>query len=182
MKYAGIDKYEVVNGNGNGISLYVQGCHFRCPGCFNSDTWDFNGGKHYDMDTYEELVKLANKPYITRFSILGGEPLANENVEVIYSTIASFKKRFPDKKIWIYSGYKWNQIMNPVITDDFDMHRDMIIKCRKATVELADVLVDGRYEEDKKDLSLKFRGSSNQRIIDVQQSLKKGEIVLWQNN
>ena len=164
MRYAKIDEYEVVNGKYGGISLYVQGCPHRCPGCFNPETWDFNGGKEWTNEVKEEFLNLINRPYIKRVSILGGEPL--ERPYPIYCLTDKIKRQFGNQKsIWIYSGYTWEEIMNS--------------RERTKAILSADILVDGRFEEDKKDLALKFRGSTNQRIIDIQKSLQEGKVILY---
>ena len=144
------------------------------PGCFNSEAWDFNGGKEWINEIEDEFIKLIDRPYIKRVSILGGEPLAAENLDTVLQLVNKIRMLFPDKIIWMYSGYVFEYIMYPVIEDDFFSH-----KKRKDIVSAIDVLVDGRFEEDKKDLSLQFRGSSNQRIINIKESLAKGEVVLW---
>ena len=137
---------------------------FAAPGCFNSETWDFDGGKEWTKEVEEAFIRLIDRPYIKRVSILGGEPLADKNVPDVLELVNKIRLLFPDKQIWLYTGYTLNSIISPVITDDFNPQRDEIIKKRQCIVSIIDVLVDGRYEEDKKDLSLAFRGSSNQRI------------------
>lgn len=179
IRYAQIRKMDVSNGEGIGVSLFVQGCHFHCKNCFNKDTWDFNGGKEWTEKIKKEFLTLINKPYITRVSILGGEPLANENVNDVLLLIQEIKHQYPDKKIWLWSGCVFETIINPVITDDLNPERDYILNCRKEVLNYLDILVDGRFEEYKKDLTLKFRGSSNQRIIDIKKSLEQNEVVLW---
>ena len=179
MRYAQITPFEVCNGKGAGVSLFTQGCHFHCEGCFNKDAWDFCGGKEWNEEIENKFFKLIEKPYIKRITILGGEPLANENVFDVYNLMTKIKDKFPDKSIWLYTGYKWEHIFYPVVTDNFDPERDRILDCRKRVVEMCDILIDGRFIEKLKDLTLKFRGSSNQRIIDVQESIKKNEIVLY---
>ena len=138
----------------------------------------------YDSEVeYEEVenkfFELIERPYIKRVAILGGEPLANENVSDVFNLIKKLKVKFPDKSIWLYTGYKWDGIVRPVLTDDFNPERDRIIDRRKKVVEMCDVLIDGRFVEGLKDLTLKFRGSSNQRIISIQESLKENKIVLY---
>ena len=166
MRYASIRKMDISNGEGVGVALFVQGCSFHCKGCFNSVAWDFNGGKEWTEEVKNEFLKLASKTYVTRISILGGCPLAIENREDVFELVKEIRDLYPDKKIWLYTGYTWEEIFT-----SFD--------CRQKIVELCDVLVDGQFEEDKKDLTLKFRGSKNQRLIDVQASLKNGEVTLW---
>lgn len=179
MRYAQIRSMDLSDGEGVGIALFVQGCHFHCPSCFNQDTWDFNGGKEWTEKTKETFLKLADKPYIKRFSFLGGECLANENLEGVYDVIKDVKELFPDKKIWMYTGYTWESIFNPIVTDNLDLERDRFIKLRKEIVKMTDILIDGQYIHEQRDMNLKFRGSKNQRVIDVKESLKQGKIVLY---
>lgn len=179
MKYNSIRSMDISNGEGVGIALFVQGCHFHCKNCFNQDTWDFNGGKEWTEKTKETFFKLADKPYIKRVSFLGGECLANENLEGIYDVIKDVKELFSDKKIWMYTGYTWESIFNPVVTDNLDLKRDRFIDLRKEIVKMTDILIDGRYIHEQKDMNLKFRGSKNQRVIDVKESLKQSKIVLY---
>lgn len=179
MKYASIRELDISNGEGIGISLFVQGCSFHCKGCFNQDTWDFNGGNEWTKEVENKFLDLASRPYIKRISILGGEPLDNKNVEDLCSLINKIKFIFPDKAIWLFTGFKWNQILYPIVTDDFNLERGKIINCRRQIAETCDVVVDGQFEEDKRDLTLKFRGSTNQRVIDVQESLKQNKVVLY---
>lgn len=179
MKYNSIRSMDISNGEGVGIALFVQGCHFHCPSCFNQDTWDFNGGKEWTEKTKETFLKLADKPYIKRVSFLGGECLANENLEGVYDVIKDVKELFPDKKIWMYTGYTWESIFNPIVTDDLDPKRDRLIELRKDIVKMTDILIDGQYIHEQRDMNLKFRGSKNQRVIDVKESLKQGKIILY---
>lgn len=179
MRYAQITPFEVCNGKGAGVSLFTQGCHFHCKGCFNQDSWDFCGGKEWNEEIENKFFELVGKPYIKRVAILGGEPLANENVIDVYDLIVKIKDRFPNKNIWLYTGYKWDGIIRPIVTDDFNPERDKILGFRKKAVEMCDVVIDGRFVEELKDLTLEFRGSSNQRIINVQESLKENKVVLY---
>lgn len=179
MNYSQIRSMDISNGEGVGIALFVQGCHFHCPSCFNQDTWDFNGGKEWTEKTKETFVKLADKPYIKRVSFLGGECLANENLEGVYDVIKDVKELFPDKKIWMYTGYTWESIFNSIVTSEFDPKKIESIGLRQEIVKMVDVLIDGRYIHEQKDMNLKFRGSKNQRVIDVKESLKQGKIILY---
>lgn len=179
MNYSQIRSMDISNGEGVGIALFVQGCNFHCASCFNQDTWDFNGGKEWTEKTKETFLKLADKPYIKRVSFLGGECLANENLEGIYDLIKDVKELFPDKKIWMYTGYTWESIFNPIVTDNLDLKRDRFIELRKMIVKMTDILIDGRYIHTQRDMNLKFRGSKNQRVIDVKESLKQDKIVLY---
>lgn len=179
MRYASIRSLDISNGEGAGMSLFVQGCGFHCPECFNSETWDFNGGKEWDEETEDEFIRLARRPYITRISILGGEPLAHENLSCVSGLLSRLRSMFPEKKIWLYSGYAWEETWDesvsrhPATGEDLGPGRTM----RKEAITNCTIYVDGRYERSLKDPTLRFRGSSNQRLIDVQKSLKKGEVI-----
>ena len=164
MRYAQIRELDISNGEGVGVALFVQGCRFACKNCFNPDTWDFNGGKEWTQDTEDKLIELASRPYIKRLSILGGEPLADENLDGVLHLVNRFRLSFPNKTIWLYSGYTWNQVINPVITDDFNPSRDELLDKRKEIVKQCTVMVDGRYIDSQRDITLKWRGSLNQNI------------------
>ena len=180
MRYTQIRELDISNGEGVGVALFVQGCPFNphCYNCFNPDTWDFNGGKEWTQETEDKLIELASRPYIKRLSILGGEPLADENLDGVLHLVDRFRLSCPNKTIWIYSGYTWNQVMNPVITDDFNLSRDELLHKRKEIVTQCNVMVDGRYVDSQRDITLKWRGSMNQRVIDIKKSLDNKKIVL----
>lgn len=184
MRYAQIRSIDISNGEGIGVALFVQGCHFHCYNCFNPETWNFDGGKEWTDDTKNKFLELINKPYIKRISFLGGDPLAEENLAAIYSLIKEIKEKYPIKTIWLYTGYKvdglgtYHSIDNFFLLEPFFDHYNSI---RSKIIGLCDVLVDDQYIDELRDLSLKWRGSSNQRVIDVQKSLKKGEVVLYGN-
>ena len=165
IRYADIKKMDISNGKGFGISLFVQGCHFHCKNCFNSSTWDFSGGKEWTKDKKREFLELANNPRVKRISLLGGEPLAEENIEDVLDLVNEIRLSFPEKNIWLYSGFVWIEALSN------DLRREIIEQC--------DVMVDGRFVDELKDLSLAYRGSSNQRVIDVQESLKQNKIILY---
>ena len=176
MRYASIRSMDISNGAGLGIALFVQGCHFRCYNCFNQETWDFDGGKEWTQEIEDKFINLlSSNPYIDRVSILGGEPLCNENVPTIFKLIKTIKLHFPRKKIWCYTGYTWEQIFKCKLDDIYYIFR-------QDTVKMVDILVDGRYIDKLRDLTLAFRGSSNQRVIDVQKSLETNSIILWEKN
>lgn len=184
MRYSQIRSMDISNGENLGISLFVQGCPFHCKNCFNPETWDFNGGKEWTEEVKNEFLKLIDRPYIKRVSLLGGSPLADQNLDDILELVKEIKMRFPDKDIWLYTGYTWEDIWSDskIVIDDYTNKVYEDYQKRQEIIKHCNILVDGRYEDDKKDLSLPYRGSSNQRIIDVQKSLEKGEVVLWQNN
>lgn len=183
IRYASIRSMDVSNGENVGVALFVQGCPFNphCKNCFNPNTWDFNGGKEWTKQKEKEFLKLVNRPYIKRISLLGGEPLADENLDSMLKLVNKINVLFPEKTIWIYTGYTFEQIMNPIVTDDFNPERDNLINKRKEIVKQCDVLVDGRYIDEQRDIKLKWRGSRNQRVIDVQKSLQTNSVVLHCN-
>ena len=160
MRYASIRDLDISNGNDIGVALFTQGCHFHCKNCFNKSTWDFEGGKEFTKETCDKFMKLVNRPFIKRVSILGGEPLAKENVD----DVCNILKQIKNKTIWVYTGYTFETVKN----DDI--------------MKYIDYLVDGQYIDELRDLRLKFRGSSNQRIIDVQKSLKENKVILYEVN
>lgn len=175
---------DISNGENIGVSLFVQGCHFHCYNCFNSETWDFNKGKSWNNESQLKFLNLINRPHIKRVSILGGEPLADENVDDVLKLIKKIRGSFPDKCIWLYTGYIWENIWSLLdlqTNDSFDCSEEVleIYKNRKNIVSNVDVLVDGRYIDDQKDITLKWCGSKNQRVIDVKKSLSQGGVVIW---
>ncbi|ADL04889.1 anaerobic ribonucleoside-triphosphate reductase activating protein [Lacrimispora saccharolytica] len=172
MNYATIKPTDVANGPGVRVSLFVSGCNHRCRECFNSEAWDFHYGKEYGPETLLKILEYLDHTYIAGLSLLGGEPMDPANQKGILSLVEKVKERFPEKTIWCYTGYDFKR----------DILEDMAEKLAETKRILAclDVLVDGRFEVDKKDLKLRFRGSSNQRIIKVQESLATGTIVLWE--
>ena len=162
MHYAQIRDIDIANGEGIRVSLYTQGCHIHCPGCFNEETWDFNRGEVFTDSIKKQLIDLINKPHIDGFTLLGGEPMSPENTEVIDQLLKDIREQCSNKTIWLYSSYLY----------------EILLRNRKNALKYVDVLIDGPFIEDLKDLKLKFRGSTNQRVIDVQESLKTNTIVL----
>ena len=159
MNYADIKQYDVANGPGIRISLFVSGCTHHCKGCFNREAWDFNYGEKYTWETVHEIEKLLKNPNVSGLSILGGDPLEPENsLEV--EALCAYLKHNCGKPIWMWTGFLWEDV------------KDLPI------MNYIDTLVDGPFEEDKKDLTLKWRGSRNQRIIDVQKSLETDSTIL----
>lgn len=131
MNYAQMRSMDISNGEGIGVSLFVQGCDFHCKNCFNSETWDFLKGQEWNEKTKNQFLKLVEKPFIQRVSILGGEPLHPENVQNVLKIVDEIRVSYPIKNIWLYTGYTWEQIMYPIVTDDLNLERDYIIKIRK---------------------------------------------------
>lgn len=186
MRYADIDKCEICNGLDVGVSLFVQGCDRHCNNCFNPETWDFNGGKEWNDSSKALLYEYINKPFIKRITILGGEPLAYENLPNVFDIIVDIKNMYPDKKIWLYTGYTLNCGVNEqgqLIGDfsDADIGFDNAL-LRNHIIRKCDVVVDGEYIDELKNLSLPFKGSSNQRIIDVKKTIQAKQIILYKLN
>ena len=166
MNYEKIDKCSVSNGTGIRTVLWVSGCDIHCYNCHNPQTWDFNSGIPFTDDTMQEILYDLSKPYIKGCTLSGGHPLDPHNAPEVLKIVKRVKMVFPNKDIWIYSGYTWEDIIQ----------NDTL----KEILKYTDVLVDGAYIDELRDISLAFRGSSNQRIIDVQKTLDSNEVVLWQ--
>ena len=171
MRYASIRKIDISNGEGIGVSLFTQGCPIRCEGCFQPETWDFNGGKEYTKQTEKQIFKLLKPKYITRFSILGGEPLSKQNIWELFLLCSQIKEVYPNKDIWLWSGYTWQQLqerMNKTNCLWPEIDNDTYLR---PLLKQIDYLIAGPFIEEEKDLTLKWRGSRNQEIIEIQ---KKG--------
>lgn len=175
MNYHKIEKTSIANGEGIRVVLWVSGCSLYCRGCQNPQTWDYYGGKPFDDNAKQELFEALSKPYIQGITLSGGHPLEDENVETIYLLIKEIKEKFPTKDIWLYTGYTLEQIFPTIVTDDFNPSRVY----KQEVIEMCDVVVDGRYIEELKDITLKWRGSGNQRVIDIQKSLKENKVILY---
>lgn len=170
MRYASIKKCDVANGTGIRVSLFVSGCHHHCKGCFNTDAWDFNYGNDFTEQTQEKILEALDKDYIQGLSLLGGEPLEYVNQKGLLPLVKKVKQRFPNKTIWCYTGYLFDDEVMGQMYNKWPETKELISNL--------DIIVDGKYDENLRDLNLKFKGSSNQRIIDVQKTLAKNEIVL----
>lgn len=184
MRYADFYECDICNGNEVGMSLFVQGCPFHCNGCFNPETWDFNGGKEWTPEIEEKFLKMISRDYIHRVTFIGGSPLCDENVEEVRDLIKRIIDKYPNKQIWVYTGFKWESIYDKVWYDNPPLPFPVIDAewYRKDLLQYIDVLVDGSFECKNRDITLPFRGSTNQRIIDVKKSLESGEIVLWNSS
>ena len=170
MNYAAIYEADCANGPGMRTSLFVSGCTHHCKGCFNEEAWDFSYGKPYTDETEEYIVSTLDNPQVDGLSILGGEPMEPENQHHVLEL--AWRVKAMGKTVWLYSGYTWEQLTSE------GGHRC----CCSATLSIlsaVDVLVDGEFHQEEKDISLRFRGSRNQRLIDVQKSLMEGRVVLW---
>lgn len=184
MRYAQIRSMDISNGEGVGVSLFVQGCPFHCKNCFNSETWDFNGGKEWTEEVKDKFMKLIDRPYIKRVSFLGGECLAEQNLDVVLDLIKEIRISFHEKTIWLYTGFCWDDIMCSFAglqADCVVLDKKNIEACekRRKIISNIDVLVDGEYIDEQKDLTLKWKGSKNQRCIDVKKSLVQNKTVLY---
>ena len=166
MNYEKIDKCSVSNGLGVRTVLWVSGCDVHCKSCHNQSTWDFNSGIPFTEETMQELLYDLSKPYIKGLTLSGGHPLDPHNAPKVLEIVKRVKMVFPNKDIWIYSGYVWENIIKD--------------ETLKEILKYTDVLVDGAYIDELRDISLPFRGSSNQRIIDVKKSLAENKVILWQ--
>lgn len=173
MRYASLRRMDISNGEGIRVSLFVSGCLLHCPGCFNPDAWDYQYGEPYTEKTEKEILNLIVKnPHVEGLSILGGDPLLQESDDMRALKRLVDKVHDAGKTVWIWSGFTWESVMTTTPDDKLEAARQNLIKS-------CDVFVDGLFIEEKKDLSLKWRGSSNQRVIDVKKSLAAGQIVLY---
>jgi anaerobic ribonucleoside-triphosphate reductase activating protein len=163
MRYNKVRKMDIANGEGVRVSVFFQGCAFHCKNCFNPETWDFKCGKEYTDEVQQKILDLCDNDYIAGLSILGGEPMHPTNIKGTTALAKAFKERFPNKNIWAWSGFTY---------EDYVSKQDVI--------NYIDVLVDGQYKDELFDPRLKFRGSSNQRLIDVKKSLKNKKVVLYE--
>lgn len=166
MNYHDITKEDMNNGDGIRVVLWVAGCDHHCKGCQNKQTWDYNSGIEFDDEAKKELIEALSKPYIKGLTLSGGDPLCAADNNFFFF-LCDLKRQFPDKDIWLYSGYTIEEILK-----DNDVLKSNILL-------LCDVLVDGRYIEKKRDVTLKWRGSSNQRVIDIQKTIAQKKIVLY---
>ena len=170
MNYAAIKKCDIANGTGVRTSLFVSGCRHHCKGCFQPETWDFDFGNEFTTDIEDDIIESLKPDYIEGLTLLGGEPFEPENQRVLVKFLKRVREVYPDKSIWCYSGYLFDE----------ELLKDSKARCEVTDEMLSyiDVLVDGEFVLEKKNIMLKFRGSENQRIIDVKKSIKTGEIIL----
>jgi len=161
MKYSKIRKMDIADGPGVRVSIFMQGCTFNCKNCFNPETHDFNGGKEFTDETIERVLELCDKDHIEGLSILGGEPMHPKNIEGTTKLAKAFKEKFPNKNVWAWSGFLFDRDLKD-----------------KEVLNYLDTLVDGQYNDELRDPTLKWKGSSNQRIINVQESLKNNRVIL----
>ncbi len=173
MNYAEIKSCDIANGPGVRVSLFVSGCTHRCKGCFNQIAWDFHYGEEFTQDTVDRILKLMAPEYIRGLTLLGGEPFEPENQGAVVSLLRQVKKAYPEKSVWAFSGYLFDRDILSGRLGPWEITREYL--------SYLDVLVDGPFVEERKNLALRFRGSDNQRLIDVPKSLESGSIVLWQD-
>lgn len=162
MRYNLIRQLDIANGPGVRVSIFVQGCTFNCPGCFNTVAKDFEGGTEYTEVTQECILELAKPTHISGLSILGGEPLHPKNRSEVLKLARKFKEVYPDKTVWLWTGYLIEDVFEDLVDSDIDF------------------VVDGLFKEDLKDLRLKYRGSSNQRVINLKETIKTGDLVIYE--
>ena len=162
MRYNKIRKTDIANGPGIRVSIFMQGCTFNCKGCFNPDTHSFKGGKEFNDSVIEKVIDLAKSDHIRGLSILGGEPMHSKNIGGTLSLAHKFKEKYPNKDVWVWTGFLFDDLI------------------RNYNLKDIDVIIDGKYEQDLYNPTLKYRGSSNQRVIDVNKSLKKKKIMLYE--
>ena len=161
MRYNKIRKMDIANGPGVRVSIFMQGCEFHCKNCFNQETWGFDGGEEFTDETIEKVLNACDKEYVEGLSILGGEPMHPKNIEGTTKLAKAFKEKFPNKTLWVWSGFTFEKYLKD-----------------KPVLNYVDVLVDGQYVDELHNPTLKWKGSSNQRVIDVKKTLKKDKVVL----
>ena len=170
MYYSVIKNCDIANGPGVRVVLFVSGCRHHCPGCFQPQTWDFSYGQPFTQDTVDELLRLLQPDYIARLTLLGGEPMEPENQPALLDLVRQVKQAYPEKNIWCFSGYLYDDLAAGKIGDG---------AVTRALLGLVDVLVDGEFILARKKLQLRFRGSENQRLIDLRKTEQAGQVVLW---
>lgn len=173
MNYATIKNCDIANGPGVRVSLFVSGCTHRCPGCFNEEAWDFNYGKPFTQDTVDSILNMLEPDHIKGLTLLGGEPFEPLNQPEIVKMLRQMKQKYPNKTVWAFSGYLFDKDILSGRLGPWEVTREFL--------QYVDVLVDGPFVMAKKDLSLRFRGSSNQRLIDVPTSLCENRVILWED-
>lgn len=171
MHYGNIKKRDIANGIGVRVSLFVSGCTHHCKGCFNAETWDFSYGQPYTQDTEDEIIALTAPDYINGLTLLGGEPFEPGNQRALLPLLRRFRATYPDKTVWCYTGY----------TLESDLLADSRARCEVTDemLSLIDVLVDGEFVQELRNLRLRFRGSENQRLLDLPATLREGRPVMW---
>lgn len=174
MYYGLIKKCDIANGEGIRVSLFVSGCRNRCKGCFQPETWDFHYGREFDGEAIKEILSAADNDSVRGLTVLGGEPMEPENQPYVLAILRHFKEEYPQKTVWLYTGSLYEEV-----TGGMGEHR-CYLPITHELLSLVDVLVDGPYIEEEKQLGLRFRGSKNQRVIDMNATRQRGEITLWE--
>ena len=176
MKYHNITYPDMNNGDGLRVCLWLSGCNHHCKGCQNPQTWNPDSGILFDENAKKELFEELGKDYISGITFTGGDPLHENNIQEVLTLINEIKDKYPEKTIWLYTGYSWDEIWFPY--DELITNHSQARFTRYVTIKDIDVLVEGKYKEDLRDVTLKWRGSSNQRVINVQESIRQNKIVL----
>lgn len=174
MNYLEIKKYDIANGPGVRTTLFVSGCTHHCKGCFNPESWDFKAGKKFSEETIEEILASLSPDYVKGLTLLGGEPFEPANQVELLKLVKKVKEKYPKKNIWAFSGYLLDHQIMEVMVPKYEFTKEFL--------SYIDVLVDGEFHEEEKDLSIIYRGSRNQRIIDLKKTLEKGKIVLHEKD
>lgn len=172
MHYGEIKNCDIANGVGVRVSLFVSGCTNHCKNCFQPQTWDFEYGKPFDSETENYILSLLKPSYISGLTVLGGEPFEPSNQRTLYPLLKRVREEYPKKSIWMYSGFTYEELLTEGGYSNCEVTRKIL--------NLADVLVDGRYDDDLKNIGLRFRGSSNQRLIDLKETFRQNKIILWE--
>lgn len=173
MNYCNIKNFDIANGYGVRVSLFVSGCTNACKGCFQPETWDFEYGNPFTKKTEDEILKMMDEDFIDGLTLLGGDPFEPANQKALIGFLKRVRKERPTKNIWAFTGFTFEELKTEGSYSRTDVTDEIL--------DLIDVLIDGRFEEDKKDIRLQFRGSSNQRLIDMNLTRKRGEIILWKD-
>lgn len=184
MNYLKIEHEDVCNGTGLRVVLWLSGCSHHCYNCQNPQTWNPDNGIQFDELAKQEIFNELSKDYISGITFSGGDPLYEYNLDEVLKLVQEIRISFPEKTIWLYTGFEWNQIMNMQVMQPIFSCKDLESKIqnilkRQEIIKMCDVLVDGEYIDEQKDLTLKFRGSKNQRVIDVKKSLAQNKVVLY---
>lgn len=180
MKYSEIKLFDIANGTGVRTSIFVSGCRRHCKGCFNSKAWSFYSGQTFDQDTIKYILDSLSNSYIDGLSILGGEPLEPENCSEVLNLIEQVRNLYSDKSIWLWTGFRFEDLVNEYNEKNPDTIE--VAKLRHSILKHIDILVDGEFIEDKKEVGLRFRGSSNQRILDSKKSIANESPILWNDD
>ena len=178
INYHNITHDDMNNGDGLRVVLWLSGCSHHCYNCQNPQTWNPDSGIPFDESAKQEMFTELSKDYVSGITFSGGDPLHEQNLDEVLKLVQEIRNLFPEKTIWLYTGFTWNQVVHPIVTDDINPERDKILEKRKTIISLCNIVVDGEYIDEQQDVTLKWRGSKNQRCIDIQQSFKQNKIIL----